>query len=262
MDLGIRNHGFILVGGSRGIGRSLASLLAANGAKVAIISRRDASETTAELSKKYHVAAHSFIGDATHESQIAEAISAAASALGQVHGLVTTNAERQYGDLLESSDQDWQAAFDSLVMGTVRCCRAIIPHFLAHGIGSIVTMGAFSVRSPKPYLFPYTACKASIVNITKNISLTYGAHGIRANCVCPGVTETERTQIRIDALMKQTTLDRQAAERADLKNLGIDVSLQRVGQPQEVAELIAFLLSKRSAYITGATINVDGGTHF
>ena len=106
MDLGIKDRGFILVGGSRGIGRALADILASNGAQVAIISRGDASEMAAELSKNTGSPVYSFSGDARNADEIGGAIDAACAALGQAHGLVTTNAERQYGGLLDSTDED------------------------------------------------------------------------------------------------------------------------------------------------------------
>ena len=245
MNDGIKDRGFILVGGSRGIGRSLANILCANGARVAIISRGDASETATELSTKHGSLAYSFVGDAGNANQISGAIEAACAALGHVHGLVTTNAERQYGGLLDSSDEDWQAAFDSLVMGTVRCCRAVIPHFLKNGVGSIVTLGAFSVRSPKPYLFPYTACKASIVNITKNISLTYGAQGIRANCVAPGPVRTKLAM---------------AVHTPEIIDAYHDaIPLNRYGNEREIGEVIFFLCSEKASFVTGQVVAADGG---
>jgi 3-oxoacyl-[acyl-carrier protein] reductase len=262
MDLGVKDQGYIIVGGSKGMGFEVAKLLAANGAKIAIISRNGAEDAAAALASEHGVFATSVRGDATEATSIDQAIDHAAAALGGVRGLVTTNAERRYGGLLDSSDADWLHAFESLVMGTVRCCRAVIPHLIDAGGGSIVTLGAYSVRSPKSYLFPYASSKASVANITKNIARTYGAQGIRANCVCPGVTETERSKKRLDDLMTERGVSRDEAGVMDIASLGMNVALQRLGRPSEVADLIAFLLSERSAYISGALINIDGGTEF
>ena len=262
MDLDLKDQGFVIVGGSKGMGLAVAKQMAANGANVAIISRNGADDAAAELAAEHHVLATSIRSDATESDSIDQAIAEAAAALGGVRGLVTSNAERKYGGLLDSSDADWLHAFESLVMGTVRCCRAVIPHLIEGGGGSIVTLGAYSVRSPKSYLFPYASSKASVANITKNIARTYGADGIRANCVCPGVIETERSKKRLDDLMIEQGVDRDEAGVIDIAKLGMNVALQRLGTPGEVADLIAFLLSERSAYISGALINIDGGTEF
>ena len=262
MDLGVKDKGYIVVGGSKGMGFEVAKLLAANGAKVAIISRNGAESAAAALASEHGVQVTSVRGDATQSESIDQAITQAVETLGGVHGLVTANAERRYGGLLDSSDADWLHAFESIVMGTVRCCRAVVPHMIDAGGGSIVTLGAYSVRSPKSFLFPYTSSKASVANITKNIARTYGDQGIRANCVCPGVIETERAKKRLDDLMAERGITRDEAGALDLANLGMTVALQRLGKPREVADLITFLLSDRSSYISGALINIDGGTEF
>jgi 3-oxoacyl-[acyl-carrier protein] reductase len=262
MNLGLMDKGFIVVGGSKGMGFEVAKELAANGAKIAIISRNGAENAVATIHSDSGVQVHSILGDATQSQSIGQAIDQAVDILGGVHGLVTTNAERRYGGLLDSSDDDWLHAFESVVMGTVRCCRAALPHMISAGGGSIVTLGAYSVRSPKPYLFPYASSKASVANITKNIAQTYGSHGIRANCVCPGVIETERSRKRLDDLIAEHAIDRDEAGTLDIANLGMKVALQRLGKPSEVGNLIAFLLSEKSAYINGALINIDGGTEF
>ena len=130
------------------------------------------------------------------------------------------------------------------------------------GGGSIVTLGAYSVRSPKSYLFPYSSSKASVASITKNIAKTYGEHGIRANCVCPGIIETERAKKRLDDLVTERGITREEAVTIDIANLNMSPALKRLGQAHEVADLIVFLLSEKSAYMTGALINIDGGTDF
>ncbi len=262
MDLGIKDQGYVVVGGSKGMGLEVAKQLASNGASVAIISRSGAEDTAAGLAAEHGVLVTSIRGDATDSKSVDQAIAQAVETLGGVRGLVTANAERRYGGLLDSSDDDWLHAFQSLVMGTVRCCRAVIPHFIEAGGGSIVTLGAYSIRAPKPFLFPYSSSKAAIANITKNIATTYGDQGIRANCVCPGVIETERSKKRLDDLMAEQGVSREEAGTLDIANLGMNVAAQRLGKASEVAELITFLLSERSAYMTGALINIDGGTHF
>ena len=262
MDLGEKGKGFIVVGGSKGMGFEVAKLLAASGARIAIISRHGAEDALATLPPDLGNNITSILGDATQAESIDHAISQAVETLGSVHGLVTANAERRYGDLLDSSDADWLHAFESVVMGTVRCCRALIPHMINAGGGSIVTLGAYSARSPKSYLFPYASSKASIVNITKNIAQAYGAQGIRANCVCPGVIETERSKKRLDDLVIEHRINRVEAGSLDIANLGMNVALKRLGKPNEVANLITFLLGEKSAYISGALINIDGGTEF
>jgi 3-oxoacyl-[acyl-carrier protein] reductase len=262
MDLGIKDQGYIIVGGSKGMGLAVAKQLAADGANIAIISRNGAKDAAAALASEHGVLVSSIRGDATESKSIEQAIAQAVAELGGVRGLVTSNGERRYGGLLDSSDADWLHAFESLVMGTVRCCRAVIPHLIEAGGGSIVTLGAYSVRSPKSFLFPYASSKASVANITKNIARTYGAQGVRANCVCPGVTETERAKKRVDDLMIEHDVNRDEAGVIDIAKLGMNVALQRLGKPAEVADLIAFLLSERSAYINGALINIDGGTEF
>jgi NAD(P)-dependent dehydrogenase (short-subunit alcohol dehydrogenase family) len=260
----LENQGHIIVGGSSGIGLATAEILAANKARVAIISRDEATSLAAELSKKYNTLVTSIVGDATAKSSIENAIQCAAEELEDIKGLVTCNAERprHTSDFLDSSDDDWQASFDSLVMGTVRCCRAVIPYLKDSSGGSIVTLGAYSIRSPKPYLFPYAASKAAIANLTKNLAKCYGDRGIRANCVCPGVTETGRSQTRLDDLTATRGISREEAAKVTIENLGMSVALKRLGKPSEVAEAIAFLLSEKSSYISGALLNIDGGTDF
>ena len=257
-------QGYIIVGGSRGIGLAVAESLAASGACVAIISRGDASDVAAKLAQKYDAVVESFIGDATKKHSIEAALQLASNALPTIEGLVTCNAERPVHtpDLLGTSDEDWLATFDDSVMGTVRCCRAVIPYLIDNGGGSIVTLGASSIRSPKPFLFPYSASKAAVANLTKNISRSFGDRGIRANCVCPGITETERSHTRVHNLMTEHNMSRYDAEQVVIKNLGMSVALQRLGRPAEIADTITFLLSKKSSYISGALINVDGGTEF
>ena len=159
MDLGVKDQGYIIVGGSKGMGLAVAELLAANGANIAIISRNGADAAAAALASKHGVLATSVRGDATESKSIDQAIAEAVATLGGVVGLVTSNAERRYGGLLDSSDADWLHAFESLVMGTVRCCRAVVPHMIEAGGGSIVTLGAYSVRSPKSFLSPTRRAK-------------------------------------------------------------------------------------------------------
>ena len=267
MDLRVRGQGFVIFGGTRGIGRAAAATLAADGANVVIVGR-DAA----------HAAAAAGDLDAEHEGRVtavagdlkvagdAERITAAAiEQLGGLRGAAVTTGlgARGQKDLPTATDDDWTDTFDDVVLGTVRAARAVVPVLVAGGGGSIVTTAAYSVRSPKAHQFPYNAMKSAIPAITKNLAKTYGPNGVRANCVCPGATETDiLASFRAHYARERGWPMEEALERAMAEDWGMQIALGRLGKPDELGDVIAFLLSERAAYVTGATINVDGGTDF
>jgi NAD(P)-dependent dehydrogenase (short-subunit alcohol dehydrogenase family) len=126
-----------------------------------------------------------------------------------------------------------------------------------------VTTAAYSIHAPKPHQFPYAALKSGVATLTKAIAKSYGSKGVRANCVCPGATETEV----LAAMRKRLAVERgwpvaEALERAMIEDWDMKVALGRAGKPHECGDVIAFLLSERASYLTGALVNVDGGTDF
>ena len=148
-------------------------------------------------------------------------------------------------------------------MGTVRTVRAAVPHLVAGGGGTVVTTGAYGIRAFHPDRLPYVTLKSGLVAFTKTIAKAYGRAGARANCVCPGAIETDSLAAPRQALASQRDLPPEGLlEQVMLDEWHMDVALGRPGTPQEVGELFAFLLSQRAGYLTGAVINIDGGTHF
>jgi NAD(P)-dependent dehydrogenase (short-subunit alcohol dehydrogenase family) len=161
------------------------------------------------------------------------------------------------------SDAAWTASFEDLLMGTVRPCMAIVPHLIRAGSGAIVTTAAYSVRAPDRAAVPYSTLKAAVAAFTKGLARSYGKDGIQANCVCPGAVETDRLhQLRGHFAKEKGVPYEEALERVMVEDWELDIAMERPAQPQEVGELIAFLLSQRARYLTGALVNIDGGTNF
>jgi NAD(P)-dependent dehydrogenase (short-subunit alcohol dehydrogenase family) len=269
MDLGVRNRGFVVVGGSSGMGRAAAEVLAEEGANVAVIARdRDrASRVTADLADRLHVKAVPIAADVSRGAEEVEAaVDAAHRALGDLSGLaVTTGTDYVHSRRLlgEMSDDDWHAAFEDITLGTVRCCHAVLPRLVARGGGTIVTTAAYSVRAPDLPAIPYSTLKSALASYTKGVAKAYGSEGVRANCVCPGGTKSERTVETLQAMANARGVPNDAAfEQELIREWRMDVALGRLGLSREVGELIAFLLSDRAGYLTGALVNIDGGTNF
>jgi NAD(P)-dependent dehydrogenase (short-subunit alcohol dehydrogenase family) len=265
MDLGIRGKAFVLVGGSRGIGWETARILAEDGADVAIVCRNpEAIAGRADaLAERCAVRIAPLAGDVVRPGSVEAAIDESIRIFGAIRGLAMTNFSKSHGrPFTEMDEAEWDLLYQDVLMGTVRSCKAVVPHLVAKGGGQIVVTSAYSARAPKPSLFAYAAFKAALINFTKNLAKTYGPQGIRANVVCPGFVDTARADERIAALMELEGIDHRQAERALLERAELKVALGRLGRPAELGEMMAFLLSERAAYTTGLVANVDGGTDF
>lgn len=254
-----------IVGGSAGMGFATAQILVRDGATVAIIGRDGAKAhaKAASLAADGPGRALGFGLDAADPNNLADVIDEAVKQLGGLDGLaVTAGPIKTSGTVLGLDDADWLESFQTQLMTVVRACRAALPA-LIETRGAIVTTSAYSVRAQKPILPHYTAMKAAVAGVTKNIAKTYGPQGVRANCIAPGAIATEALDdAQRQAVAKYGGPPDQALDRFMQEAWGMKLALDRVGRPEEVGDLIAFLLSRKAGYLTGALINIDGGTDF
>ncbi|GAT07464.1 SDR family oxidoreductase [Mycolicibacterium novocastrense] len=269
MDLGLRGRNFVIVGGTTGMGFAAAEQLAHDGANVALLARdgERAVEKASLLSSRHGVRAVGISVDAAAPGDgVARAVDEAADRLGDLRGLaVTAGPMKQQGPFLEHTDESWDWYYQMILMATVRSCRAIIPHLQRTGGGTVVTTAAYSVRAPKVLIPPYNALKAAVLTMSKILAKTHGPDNIRVNTVCPGLFDTEVNDfIRAQRAAEYNVPEEDAIYTHLSSNpaWNMRVALDRGGSPNEAGELIAFLLSDRAAYMTGAAINIDGGTDF
>jgi 3-oxoacyl-[acyl-carrier protein] reductase len=262
MDLGLRGKGIVVVGGTSGMGLATAQVLAAEGASLVLAGRdRDRAERAVASLPDGGGAAHAMTVDVRHEGAVDQLMQEAVGALGRLDGLAVMTGMAGH-DPMTVSDAVWTGVFEDVLLGTVRAVRAALPH-LVDGGGSIVTTAAYSIRAPDARRLPYSTLKSAVATFTKGVARTYGGQGVRANCIAPGAIETEG----MHALRRMLADERgwpfeEAIERVMVDEWHLDVALARPGKPAEVGELVAFLLSERAAYLTGALVNIDGGTTF
>jgi NAD(P)-dependent dehydrogenase (short-subunit alcohol dehydrogenase family) len=260
MDLDLKGKGILVVGGSAGMGLAAARVLASEGAKLAIVGR-DAERLEKAAAGLGDATVLPIAADVSRPGEAEGMVEKASDFLGRLDGVAILTGTIGH-DPIEISDERWVEVFEDVVMGTTRVIRAVLPRMKDHG-GALVTTSAYSIRAPEIARLPYTSLKSAVAVLTKGIAKEYGQYGIRANCVCPGAIETEALHaLRVTLAKDRGWPIEEALERIMVEEWGLDIALGRPGRPEEVGELITFLLSPRAGYMTGALLNIDGGTNF
>lgn len=256
MDLGLRDKVAIVGGASQGIGFAIARLLAAEGAQVAMIARREepleraAAQIRSEGGGKT-MAIQADIGKAADCTRI---VAHAVEHFGRLDILVNNDGAPPLGRLDEFDDDAWSRAVEQNLMSVVRLTRHACPHLVAAGGGRIVNIAALSVLQPAPRFGLSVATWAGMLGYAKTLALEVAAQNITVNTICPGRIATRR----LDKVFGSGAGDTPLAQAA-LDDMARQVPLGRIGTPDEIAGLVAFLASRWGSYITGATLHVDGG---
>ncbi|WP_029111651.1 SDR family oxidoreductase [Mycobacterium sp. URHD0025] len=266
MDLGFTGATAVVTGGSKGMGLAIAECLGAEGAAVAIMARgRDGLDMAAERIRAAGAPEVLPISvDMADPASIAAGYRSVDEAWGALNVLVHTVGP-DAGAFEDVDDDAWHAAFDLGTMSAVRSVRAALPLLRAAQWARIVTLSAHSIQRQSPRLVAYTASKAALSSFTKNLSKSLGAEGILVNCVCPGTIVTASfTEILRDVLAAEgfNSSDPHDVMRWVEQTYSHPCDVGRAGTPEEIATATAYLASRRNGYVTGATVNVDGGSDF
>jgi 3-oxoacyl-[acyl-carrier protein] reductase len=257
MDLGLTGKSALVLAASKGLGRACALALASEGARVTIGSRDTAQlqKTADKLRKQTGADVRAVPVDVTNPDQCQAIFDAAVAAFGQVDILVNNAGGPPFGSFGQFDDDAWHNALELNLMSTVRFSRLAIPGMKAARWGRIVNIVSLSIKSVLPGSVLSTAGRLGVIGMAKLLSDEVAPFNITVNNVASGIILTDRVR----QMSVQPRLEKGMDEQAALDEIAQTVPAKRVGEPAELAALVAFLASRQAAYITGATIPVDGG---
>lgn len=269
MDLELAGAAVVVSGGSKGMGRAAAECLAAEGARVAVLARgaRALEETVERLRERGSPDAVGLQADLTSTDEVDDAFARLRERWGSFNGLVNAAGPVEVGirEFADLDDAEWAATFDIGTLSAVRCVRAALPALRDAQWARIVNVSAHSTHRQSPTLVAYTASKAALTSVTKNLAQSLAPDGILVNTVSPGSFLSAGMRAYLAAQPSARGIDPESltdAMRVITEDFGHPAFLPRAGHPDEIGPLIAFLVSPRNSYMTGADINVDGGSDF
>ncbi len=257
MELGIKGKTAIVCGSSQGLGYACATALAEEGVNI-IMNSRDFDRIFAaarKVSERYGVETVPVAADMVHADTPEKLVKAAVDRFGGIDILITNTGGPRPGVFEDLGDEAWEQAFHLTLMSAVRMIRASLPPMIAQGWGRIINLASISVKQPIPGLLLSNSLRSAVVGMAKTLSQEVASKGVTVNTIATGTFETER----IRAIL---------ADRASRQGVGEEVTraaqiaaipMGRLGRPEELASVAVFLASEKASYVTGATIQIDGG---
>jgi NAD(P)-dependent dehydrogenase (short-subunit alcohol dehydrogenase family) len=264
MDLGLAGARAVVQGGTQGMGRAAAECFAADGASVGVLARTRA-DIEATVEQLLALGAPDAVGlraDITDPDEVVAAFAQVRDRWGgQLNILVNATGPAGLGDFEHLTDDEWRKTLDLGAMGMVRCVREAIPLLRAAEWARVVNVSAHSTKRQSTSLVAYTAAKAVVTSVTKNLSLLLAKDEILVNTVSPGSFATETLKGWAQSVGIDPD-DLYGIMAGIEEHFGHPAHLPRAGDPSEIGPVIAFAASPRNSYMTGANINVDGGSDF
>ena len=257
MDLELQDKVAIVGGASKGLGRACAEVLAQEGAKVVMCSRTkaDLEQAAQEIRSTTDADLLVFPGDLDQYDTIRALIAATVDRFGRLDILVNNSGGPPLARAFNATEEQWATAVQRSLLFFARMSREAVPHLQRQGGGRIINILASTVYQPIPNLALSGATRMGVVAFAKSLADEVGRQGILVNNVCPGSILSERMLSNVTARAKELGIPVEEA----LAQRAAETAVGRIGEPRELAYLVAFLASGKSSYITGTTILVDGG---
>lgn len=257
MDLGLAGKVAIVGGASQGIGFAIARALAREGARVVMWARRNPAleNAAARLREEFSADALPVLGDVRKAEDHERVVSAALGKHGRVDILINNDGAPPLTMMMEADDEAWEKAVRQNLMSVIRMVRLCVPSMKEAGGGRIVNITALSVKAPIVGFGLSVATWAGLIGYSKTLSRELGPDGITVNTLCPGRIDTDLSQ---RSFKRQAELEGRPVDAVVADSMA-KIPLRRIGRPEEIGSVVAFLASSQASYVTGTTIQVDGG---
>ena len=257
MDLELSGKTAIVSAGSKGLGKAIALGLAMEGARVAICSRSpdNLSQAAQEIQAKAGSEVLAVPVDVLKPDAIPNFVDTVVQRQGKIDILVNNAGGPPMGTFADFEDEDWENAFNLTFMSVVRFVRAVLPHMRKTDGGRIINVTSTSVKQPLENLLLSNSIRPAVIGLAKTLATELAAENILVNNICPGSIFTDRIKDNVAAQVKSSG----RTEESIMQDYETKIPLGRLGRPEELADLAVFLASPRASYITGATLQVDGG---